>query len=259
MKAILSYENYYSYGKKYQVKFIYENELEAKYIIQYITKFIYENESETKRIISYLKPSKEKNLIMPYYSKIITKNKKTINIIEKTNIPKELLISFITMLISINNCKVIIDNKELIDFNINNINDSIDNLHINANLNKGDFFNLGNTYYMTFKYANDDQENELSYYFNCKLNYNESNGIYPIAIDKFGNLTNKNNGTIRWANIPKDKLSSFIKTFIEEYNMIITIGNKKIKDEFNEEKLNEALSIFNKEKEKTRTRTKTRY
>ena len=60
----MSYENYYSYGKKYQVKFIYENELEAKYIIQYITKFIYENESETKRIISYLKPSKEKNLIM---------------------------------------------------------------------------------------------------------------------------------------------------------------------------------------------------
>lgn len=268
MKAILSYENYYSYGKKYQVKFIYDNESEAEKFTSYVVKFIYENELESQKMTSNLKPFEEKELIIPYYTKLIDKKEKqkTTNVIERTNIPKAFLIPFITMLISIKNCKIIIGKDEITSFDINTIQESIDKLHINGTLNKGEFFNLGDTYYITFRYATTEQKDELSYYFNCKLNYNETNGMYPIAIDRSGCLTNKNNGTIIGTNIPKSKLSEFIKVFIEEYNMIITIGNEKLKEEFNEEKFNNALttlseeiSLFSPVVGKSRKRTKAGY
>ena len=237
MKAILSYGNYFSYGKDYQVKFIYENELEAQ------------------NITSILKQFEAKKLINPYYTKFITKRSdhRAITVINKTNIPKDILLPFISMLITINNVNLTIGNKEFNTFNADNVLEAIDNLHINGILNKGEFFTMGYTYYISFRYASEDQKDELLYYFNCKSN----NDIYPIAIDKLGNITTKNNGTIICANVPKGMLNNIIKDFIEKYNMIITIGNHKLKDNFNEEELEKALcAIEVEERVKRRTRIK---
>ena len=110
MKAILTYK------ENYQINYIYNNEFEA--------------ESFT----TYLLPFKKRNIIKINYIEIPTKrtNKETISVIEKTIIPTSILIPFISMLISINKCSVIINNKEFISFNINTIQNEINNIDITS-------------------------------------------------------------------------------------------------------------------------------
>lgn len=222
MKAILSYGTYFNQGKNYQIKFIYNNEAEAKFIT------------------SYLKPFVTRKVIKPIYN-----NQKYI---DKTNINEEILIPFISMLINIYNCNIRIGNQEYNSFNLSTIQDAIDKLHLNATLNKGDFLVLEDTYYLTFNYGNEEQKEELLYYFNCILNYPD---IYPVSINKFGKLTSKNNGPIIGTNIPEEKLPEILKIFIEKYDMIINIGNTRLKNSFDLDCYNKAIAQINqKEKPK---------
>ena len=89
MKAILSYKNYQSFGKQYQVKFVYENEVEVK---------------KTSELIRTLK---KEYLINPRCRKF-----KNNNIVDKTNIPKNDILSFINKLFSLKN---IIKSKNYIE------------------------------------------------------------------------------------------------------------------------------------------------
>lgn len=240
MKAILNYKNYFNQGKQYHLNFIYDNEFEAQ------------------KMTSHLKLFQAKKIIEPHYIKIKSKkNDNILNIINSTNIHKDILIPFISMLMTNNNVKIIIENEQFNSFNLEIIQQAIDNLHINATINKGNFFSLGDTYYITFKYSNEEQKDEISYYFNCKYNYDEIQDFLIIALDKFGKITNKNNGTIISTNIPKEKISIFIKDLIEKYDAIITIGNKKLKEHFDETTLLKALStIDGEELGRSRTRKK---
>ena len=108
MKAILTYK------ENYQINYIYQNEFEA--------------ESYT----TYLLPFKKRKIIKASYKEIPTKrtNKETISIIEKTIIPENILIPFISMLISINKSTFIINQKEYTSFNINQIQNEINNINI---------------------------------------------------------------------------------------------------------------------------------
>ena len=110
MKAILTYK------ENYQITYIYQNEFEA--------------ESFT----TYLLPFKNKKIINTYYTEIPTKrtNKETISIIEKTIIPSNIIIPYISMLISINKCTFIINQKEFTSFNINQIQNEINNINIKS-------------------------------------------------------------------------------------------------------------------------------
>lgn len=236
MKAILSYGKYFSCGKDYQIHFIYDNELEAQNISTILKKF------------------KENKLITPYYTKYISKNnQKTFTVINKTNVPKEILLPFISMLITINKINLTIGGIIFNTFNIEKISQAIDNLHINGILNKGNFFSLEDTYYISFRYSSEKQKDELLYYFN----FNTNNNIHPIIIDKLGNITSKNNGTVVCTNIPTENLNNIIKEFIEKYNMVIIIGNIKLKDKYNEEELNTALNTLTNESNiKKRTKVK---
>ena len=136
------------------------------------------------------------------------------------------------MLISINKCNVNINGKEFTSFNQLDIEKAINSLHINATINKEENLTLEDTYYITFKYANEKQKEEITYFFNCKINYNKNNEVYPITIDKNKCLTDKNNGTIIATNIPQANLKEIIKNFIEIYDIIINIDNEQLKDFF---------------------------
>lgn len=107
MKAILTY------NEKYQIKYIYDNEFEAEYFTTYLTTF------------------KKRNLIKAYYTEINSKrtNKETIRIIEKTDIIESIIIPFISLLISINNIPVIINETEFTSFNITKIETELYNLN----------------------------------------------------------------------------------------------------------------------------------
>ena len=109
MKAILTYK------ENYQINYIYQNEFEAE------------------EFTTYLLPFKKRNIIKAYYKEIPTKrtNKESISIIEKTIIPTNIIIPFISMLISINKCTFVINQKEYTSFNINQIQNEINNININ--------------------------------------------------------------------------------------------------------------------------------
>lgn len=235
MKAILSYSSYFSYGKQYQLKFIYERKHEIETI---------------NKIIQQLKNIKS---IKPYH--LDESNKVSFNKTNKIggiNIPKDILIPLLSLFITSNNINIVIGNKEFTTFNVEKIQEAINKLHITGFLTKGNYFNFGQMYYITFKYANDEQRNELLYDFYSKFNLTlgrnserDAKGkeyIMPFLVDNTGYITIENNASIGGTNIPIDLLPDFIKKFIEDYNMIIYIGDEQFKDIFDKERFETALT-----------------
>ena len=239
MKAILSYENYQSFGKQYQVKFVYENEVEVK---------------KTFKLMMELK---KEYLINPCCRQF-----KKNNIVDKTNIPKDNILSFINALFSLKNIKIIIGNEEFISFEPNEIKKCINKLHLNIILFKGEYFKLKYKYYAIFKYANEEQSNEISYEFfnklypisieNTRRIQNNEEYMTPFLIDKNGNLTLQSSRIIGGTNIPDDILKQILSFFVIEHNAILTIGNNIFKDTIDEEILNMALNSIEPGKSRIR-------
>lgn len=235
MKAILTYENYLNLGKQYQVKFIYETSGEIKRTSEWIIKM------------------KKNGLIHPYYQdKNGVISYKNSDVIGGTNIPKDILLPFISMLISLKNVDVIIGNEEYSIYEQDVIEKAIEKLHINITLFKGIYFGLEEKYFITFKYANEQQINEISYAFTNQLNQmtginsmrvkEGKEYIVPFLIDENGRLILNSDGIIGGTNIPEDLLEQFLKIFVEQHNAILTIGNEKFKDTIDEQRLNRVLN-----------------
>lgn len=104
MKAILTYNN------KYQITYIYDNEFEAINFTTYLTPFI------------------KRKIIKVSYNEIKT-TLNNINIIKKTDINENIIIPFISLLITIKNIPVIINKKEFTSFNINEIENELNNIN----------------------------------------------------------------------------------------------------------------------------------
>lgn len=237
MKVILSYENYFNHGKQYQIKFHYENQHEEKNI---------------KELMDNLKSTKCFNFY--YLNNLGNISLKPTNIYGGTDIPKNILHPLISMILSLKNTTIIIGDKEYTSYETNKISQAIDTLHINATLSKGIYFGSNSTYYIVFKYANDEQRNELLYEFHTKLCVKDGTNskrisegkehIMPFLVNQAGDITDKNANIIGGTNIPEDLLKEYIKTFIEDYNMIINIGSIQFKEKFNEQLFDEALSYI---------------
>lgn len=244
MKAIISHGYYFNYGKQYQVKFIYENELEAK------------------KLSSYIESIKDDNEINPYNGKYINEETNSpIEAIRGTNIKKDKLLPFINTLINNFNARVIIREQEFTNFNLEEINEAIDKLHINAIIYKGNYFDIDDTYYVTFNYATEEQKREINYDFNYRfksiIGGEYKPGIYklfPFYIDEHSNITIKNTRTIGGTNIPTELLPFLIKIFIENYNMIITIDDSISNSKENSSNIIKSLTTIKTGKIKTRKR-----
>lgn len=245
MKVILSYGNYFNHGKQYQIKFEYQNQKEVQ---------------DTKELMDKLKDTKTFN----YYYLTDSKNisLKPTNIYGGTNVPKDIIHPFISMFLSIKNVSVVIGSKVFTSYETNKINEAINSLHINATLSKGIYFSTSSTYYIVFKYATKEQQDELLYEFHTKLRL--QNGInsqraidgkeyiMPFLVNHTGDITDKNANIIGGTNIPEDLLKEYIKLFIEEHNMIINVGSKQFKEKFDEQEFEEALSYIVPERAKIR-------
>ena len=245
MKVILSYGNYFNHGKQYQIKFEYDNQEEVK---------------STKELMDKLKDTKSFNY---YYLTNSSKiSLRPTNIYGGTDIPKEILHPFISMFLSIKNTTVIIGNKVFNSYETNKITEAINSLHINATLSKGIYFSTNSTYYVTFKYASEEQQDELLYEFYNNLNLQDGinsqrvkewkEHIMPFLVNRTGDITDKNANIIGGTNIPEDLLKEYIKLFIEEHNIIINVGSKQFKDKFDEQEFEEALSYIVPERAKIR-------
>lgn len=242
MKVILNYGNYFNRGKNYQAEFIYDN--------------IYEAESIQELIKNY------EQKVFPYLGKFTEKRKnQSTTVIKGTNIPKDLLLQFINELITIHKATVAIGAQEFTTFNLPNIEEAIDTMHINIHLKKGDYFGFKDCYYATFKYASDEQREEVSYDFNVNLNtnigqdYNINNNSYlfPFIIDRNGKITTQNTGIIGGTNLPEKLIPFFLKRFVSGYNAIVTINNQKYKTPDEIDELIKAINTFNQGRARTRS------
>ena len=233
MKVILNYGKYFNYGKQYQAKFVYENIEEAK------------------KIKSWIKNNKLLESHQELTSLSTNKSNKTespANIISQTSIPKDILLEFISELITLYQATILINDKEFNSIDFPNIINAINNLHLNINLKKGNYFGIKNTYYVTFKYSSDEQKEEVSYDFNMNLspligkNADNESYIYPFIIDKNGKLTTENTGIIGGTNIPTPTLLFFIKRFIDEYNAIINVDDSLQQDKADVKFIQDSIS-----------------
>lgn len=130
------------------------------------------------------------------------------------------------------------------------------NNEIQATLKKDEYFNYGEKYFVTFKYDSDKQKRLLYEVFQKELipSYGSNSSraldgkeyIMPYLIDKEGNMTPENTGVIGGTSIPKDLLSDFIKRFVEVDGMNIGIGDKNIKEKFDESKFNDMITELDK-------------
>lgn len=238
MKVILNYKKYYSFGRQYQVKFLYESE------------------QEKEKIKKLIDSHNDNNLIKPrYYDS-------NINVISEANIPKEILLSFINILIEDNNSSIMIGDYYFSTFEEDKIQEAINKLHVNAFFDKGIYLNSGQTYYVIFKYSNDEQRDEMlyDYYttimpmsaeFSKEKNENMSK-ILPFLVDRTGSMTIRKNGIIGGSNIPDDLLEILAKRFIEKHDVILNVGTEKFIGVLDTERFNYALSTLDHAKTKIR-------
>lgn len=246
MKVILSYGSYFNYGKKYQIKFVYDNQNEIECIADLMNKL------KTTKMFNFYYLDNNGNI-----------SSKNTNIFGGTDIKKDVLHTFISMLLALKNTEVIIGKYKFTDYEQKSIEQAINKLHINATLNIGKYFNYNKTYYVIFKYATEEQKDEILYEFHNNLNTiagtnservnNGEEYIIPFLVDRFGNFELKENNIIGGINIPKDLLEELIKNFIEEHNMVINIGTEVLKDKFDITKFQSAIQKITP----TRTRKKT--
>ena len=226
MKVILNYGNYYNFGKQYQAEFIYSNPYEEKNVSLWL-----------------------KNNKLP-----TIEQKKDIDTIKRTNIPQNILLQFINELVTVYDATIIVGNKEITRENLNNVIEILNKLLININLKKGKYFGLKDTYYVTFKYATDEQREEVAYDFNMNLftltgnNIENGSYIFPFIIDRNGKITTQNTGIIGGTNIPTQALPFFLQKFINEYNAIISIDESLKENMDDVQIINKALTENNRNK-----------
>lgn len=118
-------------------------------------------------------------------------------------------------------------------------------------LKKGEYFDLGEKYYVTFKYENKEQEERIYFLFDGFLNPNYGQRsqrakdgedfMIPYLADKEGNLTTERVTRVGGTSVPEDLLSEIIRSFIDVYHATIKIGDDEMKDTFDKDKFDELV------------------
>ena len=116
---------------------------------------------------------------------------------------------------------------------------------------KGEYFDLGEKYYITFKYADKEQEEKVYFLFNGFLNPNYGQNskrakdgddfMIPYLADKEGNLTTEKVTRVGGTSVPEDLLSELIRSLIDVYDATIKIGDEEIKGTFDKDKFDELV------------------
>ena len=130
-------------------------------------------------------------------------------------------------------------------------------LDIQADLKKGNYFNHGDRYFVTFKYGSDEQKRKIYEAFTKGLipgygsNSNRAKDgkeyIMPYFVDKYGKMTAADTGEIGGTSIPKDLLSEFVRRFVERDGMNIKIGSENLSGKFDQNKFDNILVDLNKQ------------
>ena len=116
---------------------------------------------------------------------------------------------------------------------------------------KGEYFDLGEKYYITFKYADKEQEEKVYFLFDGFLNPNYGQNskrakegedyMIPYLADKEGNLTTEKVTRVGGTSVPEDLLSELIRSLIDVYDATVIIGNEEMKGTFDKNVFDELV------------------
>ena len=119
-------------------------------------------------------------------------------------------------------------------------------------LKKGEYFNYGERYFVTFGYGSKEEQNKMYKLFEDSLipcyGSNSSRAlegkdyIMPYFALDDGRMKVRNTGKIGGTSIPDDLLNDFICRFVDIDKASVKVVSGEIKDKFDEKKFNDLLS-----------------
>lgn len=252
----------YDYGEQFFVDFKYSSEEQKRKVYDLFNKILLPAYGALSR-----RSETHESIIMPYF--VNESNEFTTidsGIYGGTIIPEDLLPLFIQRFVEADDMTVLVGDNEIDGkFNkaaFNEMLEQLDKTEINneqpefkgiqAELKKGQYFEHGTQYFVTFKYHSDEQKRQIFEVFENELiptcgayssrGKEGKNIIMPYLVDINGQMSIYNTGIVGGTNIPEDLLESIIKRFVETDYIAVTIGDGSIKDEFDEELFNGLLS-----------------
>lgn len=124
---------------------------------------------------------------------------------------------------------------------------------IKAELQKGQYFDYGEQYFLNFIYDSKEQADRVYFIFeNSLLPYYGVNSyrsieertdyLMPFFVDENGNFTTDNTGIIGGTSIPEELLPDFIRRFVELDGMTIVYGDKEMKGSFDSDRFAAMIS-----------------
>ena len=129
---------------------------------------------------------------------------------------------------------------------------------LSINLKKGEYFNYGDRWFVTFNYGSEEQQRRMyelfenglfnSYGANSQRAMEGKDYIMPYFVDEFEKMTPQNTGKIGGTSIPEDLLPEFIRRFVEVDKAIVNIGEQKISEKFNYEQFDEYVQSIGSKK-----------
>lgn len=121
-------------------------------------------------------------------------------------------------------------------------------------IEKKDYHGYGERYVLTFNFDNEEQRKYLREIFEKeiveKYGYNSphrSHCIMPYFIDKFDNFTADpyKADTVGGTNLPEEIMKDILKDLVEQFHCVIKHNELEIKEEFDEEILNQIINDLN--------------
>lgn len=124
---------------------------------------------------------------------------------------------------------------------------------IKAELQKGQYFDFGEQYFLTFSYDSKEDADRVYFIFeNSLLPYYGINSyrsmeerkdfLMPFFVGKDGDFTTDNTGIVGGTSIPEELLPDFIKRFVELDGMTVVYGDSEIKGNFDSSRFTSMIS-----------------
>ena len=236
---------YFNYGDRYFVTFNYGSEEQQRKMYE-----LFENGLLNSYGSHSQRADEGKDYIMPYFvNEFGQVTPQDTGKIGGTSIPEDLLPEFIRRFIEVDKAVVNIGEQKISEkFDYNQFDKMVQKLRLQIDLQKGEYFNYGDRYFVTFNYGSEEQQRKMYELFeNGLLNSYGSHSqradegkdyIMPYFVNEFGQVTPQDTGKIGGTSIPEDLLPEFIRRFIEVDKAVVNIGEQKISEKFDYNQFN---------------------
>ena len=239
---------YFNYGDRYFVTFNYGSEEQQSKMYELFEKGLLNSYGSHSQ-----RANEGKDFIMPYFvDEFEQMTPQNTGKIGGTNIPEDLLPEFIRRFVEVDKATVNIGYQKISGkFDYDQFDKMVQKLGLQIDLQKGEYFNYGDRYFVTFNYGSEEQQRKMyelfekgllnSYGSHSQRADEGKDYIMPYFVDEFEQMTPQNTGKIGGTSIPEDLLPEFIRRFVEVEKATVNIGEQKISGKFDYDQFNEIV------------------